>query len=766
MGISGLLPLLREAQRKGHVKEFSGQTVGVDSYIWLYKGAFACASDLAMGIPTAKYITFFMSRARMLRHYGVEPYFVFDGGPLPSKRETELERQRSRESRRKQGVELWNRGNRRAAFEMFQKSVEATPEMARAVIEQLRAEGFRYVVAPYEADAQLAYLEAQGLISAAISEDSDLIVFGCRKIIFKLDQYGQATLFDRARIGKAKAVNIDGWDNRRIRQMCILSGCDYAASVPRVGLKTAYLYTARSTGMRMAVGLMRADGLSVPDDYEDQVERADLTFLYQRVYDPRTRSLVHVTQPAGTGDNDGNDDGALSVAALPFIGCLLEPRVAHAVATCELDPFSYLPFGQAAPLPLLSSDVAATDDSALPKPVTPSAAKSASPAASKAVKRSKSLLSFWAKPTVAAAAAAAASSSPAKPKDTHAVAAPVVVVAADDDNCADQPLGDGVVTRFRSKQVGTPQSTAAATTAAVVVAVSTGKQSRFFASHPPPGASKASASAEPKAIALGSNECADDETSQCSTAVMADTQATAASQLSGNESEDTASVADLAALSQASTVFGSDLLLSSSKLGRPVRSTISARCRLSHCCSPPHPPHPAGLENTGPNPDGYNQVLPTQHQHQHRRGVSSSSSAKRKYSLFDSLQHRDSEIPGWAAAPVCKKEPTAHVVSNQHQHSGGASVLSASKRTKPSPSSRSPNLTPLSQIKRQLSMEGGRSIPRTPPPQSPSLRINRTMTRETPHCHLRGALVDDDIVDSSDAERDAGAGYGAAVVYT
>ncbi|KAJ2583221.1 Rad2 nuclease, partial [Coemansia sp. RSA 1804] len=218
----------------------------------------------------------------MLRHYGVEPYFVFDGGPLPSKRATELERQRSRAARRKQGVELWNRGSRRAAFEMFQKSVEATPEMARAVVEQLRAEGFRYVVAPYEADAQLAYLEAQGVISAAISEDSDLIVFGCQRIIFKLDQYGQATVFDRARIGRTKAVDIDGWDNRRLRQMCILSGCDYAASVPRVGLKTAYLYTARSTGMRMAVGLMRADGLSVPDDYEDQVERADLTFLYQR----------------------------------------------------------------------------------------------------------------------------------------------------------------------------------------------------------------------------------------------------------------------------------------------------------------------------------------------------------------------------------------------------------------------------------------------------------------------------------------------------
>ncbi|KAJ2642824.1 hypothetical protein GGH99_008662, partial [Coemansia sp. RSA 1285] len=82
----------------------------------------------------------------------------------------------------------------------------------------------------------------------------------------------------------------------------------------------------------------------------------------------------------------------------------------------------------------------------------------------------------------------------------------------------------------------------------------------------------------------------------------------------------------------------------------------------------------------------------------------------------------------------------------------------------PSPSSRSPNLTPLSQIKRQLSAEGGRTITRAPPPpQSPSFRFSRTVAHET-HSH-RSTLVDDDIVDSSDAERDAGAAYEVAVVY-
>jgi exonuclease-1 len=46
----------------------------------------------------------------------------------------------------------------------------------------LRLEKVDYVVAPYEADAQLAYLERNGFVDAVITEDSDLVIFGCRRV--------------------------------------------------------------------------------------------------------------------------------------------------------------------------------------------------------------------------------------------------------------------------------------------------------------------------------------------------------------------------------------------------------------------------------------------------------------------------------------------------------------------------------------------------------------------------------------------------------
>lgn len=54
MGIQGLLPALKSIQNTRHLSEFSGQTIAVDAYVWLHKGVFTCATELATGILTHK----------------------------------------------------------------------------------------------------------------------------------------------------------------------------------------------------------------------------------------------------------------------------------------------------------------------------------------------------------------------------------------------------------------------------------------------------------------------------------------------------------------------------------------------------------------------------------------------------------------------------------------------------------------------------------------------------------------------------------------
>lgn len=46
----------------------------------------------------------------------------------------------------------------------------------------LKKEKVDYIVAPYEADAQMTFLSVNKLVDAVITEDSDLIPFGCSRV--------------------------------------------------------------------------------------------------------------------------------------------------------------------------------------------------------------------------------------------------------------------------------------------------------------------------------------------------------------------------------------------------------------------------------------------------------------------------------------------------------------------------------------------------------------------------------------------------------
>lgn len=131
-------------------------------------------------------------------------------------------------------------GKSSQAYSELQKAVDVTPQMARHLIDALIEINVKYVVAPYEADAQMYYLERKGFVDAILSEDSDLLVFGCRNLITKLDQFGECVHICRDDFSSCKEMSLTGWTDAEFRSMAILSGCDYLENIPRLGLKTAH----------------------------------------------------------------------------------------------------------------------------------------------------------------------------------------------------------------------------------------------------------------------------------------------------------------------------------------------------------------------------------------------------------------------------------------------------------------------------------------------------------------------------------------------
>jgi len=84
-------------------------------------------------------------------------------------------------------------GNEKDAYTFFTKAVDISPAMAYQVIMAMKEfPGVECIVAPYEADAQLAFFARNHLIDAVITEDSDILAYGSPRVLFKLDAEGNA----------------------------------------------------------------------------------------------------------------------------------------------------------------------------------------------------------------------------------------------------------------------------------------------------------------------------------------------------------------------------------------------------------------------------------------------------------------------------------------------------------------------------------------------------------------------------------------------
>ena len=318
MGITGLLPFLSNIHKKVHVSQFTGKCVAVDTSCWLHRAAYCCAFELATGQPTDKYVNYIVKRLRLLLHHGVYPIMVFDGCPTPSKRGTNDKRREIRQANKEKGRQFLAEGNKSAATDMFQKSISITTEMVTEVIRQCRGMNVPVIVAPYEADAQLTYLVNSGIADLAITEDSDLLPFGCKRVLFKMDENGGAMEIDLADLGKnTEEPRFDGWTIDKFRKMCIISGCDYLERLPKAGLKTVHKQFRKFTNVDRGIkafisnhNMKNSTSNIDTKEYYEKFQAADQAFHHHLVFDPTAECIIplHPLPPH------------LDITELPFLG--------------------------------------------------------------------------------------------------------------------------------------------------------------------------------------------------------------------------------------------------------------------------------------------------------------------------------------------------------------------------------------------------------------------------------------------------------------
>lgn len=319
------------------------------------------------GFLTARrHIDYCVKLAELMRHHNVIPVLVFDGGTLGAKAGTTSKRKALREENAQKAAALQVKidalelrlakalpglGPSKAALQeelnaarkAFDKACQAavvvTAEHGAMLIARLRALNIEFVVAPYEADAQLAFLARNGSIDAVLTEDSDLVAFGCPVVLYKFDR--NSCEMSELRTDRLHEVGppfcLTGFTHAMFVQMCVFTGVDYLESPKGLGIGKARKLVAQHESPDRALSALRRLKVEVADGYDTAFANALLTFGHQRVFDEKAGRLVTLNPLPAELEARGDelDD---------IIGADLPADVAVGIARGLLHPKTRLPY--------------------------------------------------------------------------------------------------------------------------------------------------------------------------------------------------------------------------------------------------------------------------------------------------------------------------------------------------------------------------------------------------------------------------------------
>ncbi|CAE8587467.1 unnamed protein product [Polarella glacialis] len=200
----------------------------------------------------------------------------------------------------------------------------------------MKIQGVECIVAPCEADAQLAHLALTGRIDVCVSEDSDLLAFGCPRVLFGFDpRSGRGREVKLSDLGLCRGLAPYRLAAESLPDLCVLAGCDYLPSLPRLGIKTVAQLLHRSGGkVSRALQLARREGIPVPGDFERQFEEARLVFASQVVFNTTTAHLQPLRPLPALAPED-------KPRILDFLGLnLYTDEMARGIAEGRVNPFT------------------------------------------------------------------------------------------------------------------------------------------------------------------------------------------------------------------------------------------------------------------------------------------------------------------------------------------------------------------------------------------------------------------------------------------
>jgi flap endonuclease-1 len=229
MGIKHLNQFLKDNAGESikfiSIANLSGKKIAVDISIYMYK--YASEDTLIENI----YLML-----SVFRHYNVIPIFIFDGKPPTEKKELLQKRLQDKKEAEEEFNQLKTKLSNNSGMDETEKQdiinnmdmlkrrfIYISKNVIENVKELIRAYGATYYDAPGEADELCAMLTIKGKVWACLSEDMDMFVYGCPRVIRYLSLLNHTVVIYDI---KGILENL-GISQKELREICVLSGTDY-----------------------------------------------------------------------------------------------------------------------------------------------------------------------------------------------------------------------------------------------------------------------------------------------------------------------------------------------------------------------------------------------------------------------------------------------------------------------------------------------------------------------------------------------------------
>ena len=292
--------MLKQISTKRSLNSYKGKRAGIDGYTWLHRSLYCIGEGILKNpVDITKCINYFTKKLQLLLRHEITPIFIFDGDKLPMKTSEEDKREIKRKEYEKEAENMLRMNNVYGAIYKKIEAFDVTPEFAYEFMKILKIYNVEYYVAPYEADAQLAYLSHINYIDFIITEDSDLLAYGCKCVLYKLGtlknepiDVGEEILWDN--IKNSKEIRFKNFSKDKFLSFCILCGCDYL-KISGVGPKLSNEALNKFDDYNKFLGYIFNKSCTQGSiiDTIKKYEKTFLTFRYQVVYCPREKKMKY-----------------------------------------------------------------------------------------------------------------------------------------------------------------------------------------------------------------------------------------------------------------------------------------------------------------------------------------------------------------------------------------------------------------------------------------------------------------------------------------